>query len=217
MGALSTRYVASLCCCRLLSSCELFCVRAAISDTHTHSLSIRTLRTHSLTQSHTVEYWTYQSTGKGKISPDRIRRLEEIGMEWDPQRAQWKSMVAKLKVFAEAHGHCKVPKGYQVDPELANWVRNQRLEYANLLRGKRSRMTQERTDLLNSMGFRWSTSMPSKSKNHRGARAAAMATAATEPPVAEASATVVETAAPAAQQVPEEMAVPDDAGQGIEV
>ena len=52
----------------------------------------------------------------------------------------------------------KSPRGYQLDPELANWVRNQRLEYANQQRGKRTRMTQDRIDLLNSMGFMWSTS-----------------------------------------------------------
>ena len=46
-------------------------------------------------------------------------------------------MFGKLQSFNEEHGHCKVPKGYTRDLELANWVRNQRLEYANLQRGKK--------------------------------------------------------------------------------
>jgi hypothetical protein len=49
-------------------------------------------------------------TGNGKITPDRISRLEAIGFEWDPQRAQWNLMFDKLKQFKEEVGHCKVPK-----------------------------------------------------------------------------------------------------------
>jgi hypothetical protein len=172
-----------------------------------------------------VEYWAYQSTGKGKITPERIRKLEEISMEWDPQRAQWNAMVAKLKVFAKIHGHCKVPKGYQVDPELANWVRNQRLEYANQLRGKRSRMTQDRVDLLNSMGFKWSTSMPTKAKSSKGRATTSArprsgqtddAKAASEQPVVEA---VIVEAAPHQVEGPQKKGgeEPDALGEGISV
>jgi len=65
-------------------------------------------------------------------------------------------MFTRLQAFHAAHGHCRVPKGYTSDRELANWVRNQRLEYTNLQRGKKSRMTPERLDLLTAMGFTWS-------------------------------------------------------------
>ena len=71
-------------------------------------------------------------------------------------------MFEKLKEFKQYVGHCKVPKGYAKDPELANWVRNQRLEHANMIKGKRSRMTDERFQMLDAMGFKWSTTMPSK-------------------------------------------------------
>lgn len=50
------------------------------------------------------------------------------------------------------------------DTELANWVRNQRLEYANQQRNKKTRMTQERLNLLNSLGFTWSNPMPSRAQ-----------------------------------------------------
>jgi hypothetical protein len=85
-------------------------------------------------------------------------------IQWDPQRAQWNIMFDKLRQFAEEYGHCKVPKGYNKDPELANWVRNQRLEYANMQRNKKARMTQDRLYLLKGIGFRWSTPMPSRSR-----------------------------------------------------
>jgi hypothetical protein len=69
-------------------------------------------------------------------------------------------MFEKLQEFAKDNEHCKVPKGYIKDPELANWVRNQRLEYANLQRNKKTRMTADRVDRLNEMGFKWSTAVP---------------------------------------------------------
>jgi hypothetical protein len=81
-------------------------------------------------------------------------------LQWDPQRAQWNIMFQKLQEFAKDNDHCKVPKGYIKDPELANWVRNQRLEYANLQRNKKTRMTADRVDRLNEMGFKWSTAVP---------------------------------------------------------
>jgi hypothetical protein len=49
-------------------------------------------------------------TGGGKITPERIARLEAIGFEWDPQKAQWNQMFEKLQTFAADLGHCKVPK-----------------------------------------------------------------------------------------------------------
>jgi hypothetical protein len=81
-------------------------------------------------------------------------------LQWDPQRAQWNIMFQKLQEFAKENDHCKVPKGYIKDPELANWVRNQRLEYANLQRNKKTRMTADRVERLNEMGFKWSTAVP---------------------------------------------------------
>jgi hypothetical protein len=129
--------------------------------------------------------------GHGKITPERIARLEGMGFEWDPQRAQWNHMFEKLKQFKEEVGHCKVPKvrfirrpnpcslvpvnpelvllflptvlqGYTKDPELANWVRNQRLEHANMIKGKKSRMTEDRFKKLDEAGFKWSTTTPTK-------------------------------------------------------
>lgn len=55
-------------------------------------------------------------------------------------------------------------QGYTRDPELANWVRNQRLEHANMAKGKKSRMTPERFKLLDDLGFRWS-GVVSKQRN----------------------------------------------------
>ena len=44
-----------------------------------------------------VEYWIFQQKGTAKITEERIARLNSIGFEWDPQKAQWEKMFAKLK------------------------------------------------------------------------------------------------------------------------
>lgn len=74
-------------------------------------------------------------------------------------------MYKKLQDFCRQHGHAKVPKGYTKDVELANWVRNQRLEHRNWQQQKRSRMTQERFELLDKLGFVWSQQTSSSTSN----------------------------------------------------
>jgi hypothetical protein len=105
--------------------------------------------------------------------------LESIGFEWDPQRAQWNIMYSKLQAFQREARHCKVPKGYTKDPELANWVRNQRLEHANMTKNKKSRMTQDRFQMLDDLGFKWSTTMPHKTTPKTKKSAVVVTTTAT--------------------------------------
>jgi hypothetical protein len=102
-----------------------------------------------------VEFWMLKQKKSGKITQSRIDKLDSIGFEWDPQKSKWNRMFRRLVDFKTEHGHCMVPKGYKEDKELANWVRNQRLEYHNLETNKKCRMTTERKDSLNSIGFQW--------------------------------------------------------------
>mmetsp|Transcript_20107 Transcript_20107/g.42418 ORF Transcript_20107/g.42418 Transcript_20107/m.42418 type:complete len:652 (+) Transcript_20107:108-2063(+) len=114
-----------------------------------------------------VEYWIFQQKGSAKITEERIARLNAIGFEWDPQKAQWEKMFAKLQEFNKEFSHCRVPKGYDKDWELANWVRNQRLEQANLSKeGKKSRMTPERFKRLDNLGFKWSSPTPARARRN---------------------------------------------------
>jgi len=114
-----------------------------------------------------VEYWIFQQTETAKITEERIGRLDAIDFEWDPQKAQWDKMFEKLKEYKKENNHCRVPKGYEKDWELANWVRNQRLEQANLSKlGKKSRMTPERFKLLDDLGFKWSIATPARANRN---------------------------------------------------
>lgn len=60
--------------------------------------------------------------------------------------SRWDSMVRKLKAYHKKHGHCRVPRVYEADQVLSNWVHNQRYSKA---------LTQERIDILNDLDFAW--------------------------------------------------------------
>ena len=48
---------------------------------------------------------------KGKLSPDRIQRLEAIGFIWCRQEHAWDEMYQRLVRYKSAHGDCNVPSG----------------------------------------------------------------------------------------------------------
>jgi hypothetical protein len=52
--------------------------------------------------------------GNGKITQERISKLEGIGFEWDPQNAKWEIMFQRLKNFKVCiyldEYRCNVPR-----------------------------------------------------------------------------------------------------------
>lgn len=61
-----------------------------------------------------------------RLAPDRVRRLDEIGFEWDPIGTRWEEMFQRLVEFKNECGHTNVPQRSPKYEELATWVRNQR-------------------------------------------------------------------------------------------
>ena len=59
---------------------------------------------------------------KGKLEPEREKRLNELGFCWDPQEEAWEEMFGQLVEFNKKTGHCNVPRGYDDNPErLQRW------------------------------------------------------------------------------------------------
>ncbi len=86
---------------------------------------------------------------QGELSPDRKRRLESLGVEWDPESASWRERFVQLHVLYEKQG--KYPDSLGHDPKLSQWVTNQR-------RKKRiGNLTIEQIEALDSIGFPWDT------------------------------------------------------------
>lgn len=74
--------------------------------------------------------------------------LNSIGFVWNTVTAMWEERFRRLGDWKQAHGHCAVPIA---QGELGTWVSKQRQ-----LR-KRGKLTAEKIEALNSLGFTWST------------------------------------------------------------
>jgi len=67
----------------------------------------------------------------------------------------WSLQYKRLTEYKRSHGHTAVPARYSSDPKLGHWVMTQRRQYQLLKKGKSSRMTKERVDLLDQLDFQW--------------------------------------------------------------
>eukprot|EP00542_Grammatophora_oceanica_P009752 CAMPEP_0194039162 /NCGR_PEP_ID=MMETSP0009_2-20130614/11322_1 /TAXON_ID=210454 /ORGANISM="Grammatophora oceanica, Strain CCMP 410" /LENGTH=541 /DNA_ID=CAMNT_0038681903 /DNA_START=54 /DNA_END=1679 /DNA_ORIENTATION=- len=101
----------------------------------------------------------------------RISRLNDIGFVWDPLEEQWKEKYDRLVAFQKDHNSTLVPRDYDADPELGNWVQQQRDMYGEFasivdaeelkesIRRAKTGLTVEgivsRITRLNDVGFVW--------------------------------------------------------------
>jgi len=71
---------------------------------------------------------------------------------------KWKKMYEKLVGYKEKHGHCMVPLRCTYDPKLnalGRWVGNQRFFYKKYKNGESNRITLQRINALDKIGFVW--------------------------------------------------------------
>ena len=98
-------------------------------------------------------YWVHrqrQDYKQGKMDPERVRRLRELGFRWDCFEENWEGRCWLLAEFKEVHGHCNVPDRYEVNGiKLGYWVQRQRQDY------KQGDMDPERGRRLEDLGFKW--------------------------------------------------------------
>lgn len=87
------------------------------------------------------------------LTAERERLLEELGFVWDSHASGWEERLNELRDFKDKHGHCRVPKTYAENPQLAIWVKCQRRQFKLYSEGKDSNMTNERIHKLKRLGF----------------------------------------------------------------
>lgn len=85
-----------------------------------------------------------------RLAPDRVRRLDEVGFEWDPIGTRWEEMFQQLVEFKKEQGHTNVPQRSPEYAELATWVRNQRAAKTH-----NRPIIAERGKRLDEIGFVW--------------------------------------------------------------
>jgi hypothetical protein len=87
------------------------------------------------------------------MTADRIEELNTIGFVWHSHASAWQTKLNELKEFEQRKGHCNVPSNYPTNPPLAAWIRCQRRHCRLWKADSNSAMTQQRYDLLESLGF----------------------------------------------------------------
>ena len=87
---------------------------------------------------------------RGRLDESYQRRLEELGISWDPLDDQWERNFALLKQFKEREGHCNVPISHEEDGvKLGIWLSTQRTSM------KEEKLDESRQRRLEELGVRW--------------------------------------------------------------
>lgn len=85
----------------------------------------------------------------GKLSQDRIQKLEVIGFICCRQEHAWNEMCQRLVRYRKAFGDCDVPSDWKKDPQLGSWIVKQRY------RKRKGLLREERVRKLDEFGMRW--------------------------------------------------------------
>ena len=104
-------------------------------------------------ENQSLAYWVQKQRLQYKqliLSEERVNMLDSVGFNWDGSKEKlWWDKYEELKLYKSKYGHCNVPQTYNNQP-LANWVQRQRAQF------KQKKMSEERVNMLNAVGFRWS-------------------------------------------------------------
>ena len=94
-----------------------------------------------------------QRARRERLDESYQRRLENLGMSWDPLAEQWERHFALLEQYCEREGHCDVPRSHEEDEvKLGIWVDTQR----QVRKGKQGVLGADRIKRLDNLGIRWS-------------------------------------------------------------
>lgn len=99
--------------------------------------------------------------GREYLQPDLVEKfnhLSAMGFGFDVFRSRrgersWDDSFNLLQQYRHETGSCRVPHHYKADFRLGSWVAVQRKEYKMAVQGKPSRLTHERIQRLESVGF----------------------------------------------------------------
>ena len=87
----------------------------------------------------------------GKLSDDKIKRLEEISFEWNSLNSRWESNYANAKAYFEKHGNLYVANDYVLPDgfRLGQWLASQKADY------KKGKLDNKKIVLLERLGISW--------------------------------------------------------------
>lgn len=100
--------------------------------------------------------WIHDQTQlytKGKLSQDRIDKLNKLGIRWKPQQDKWITYYKYAKQYFKEIGNLDVPYDFEIDGiSLGRWIGVQRQAY----RGRQDTcLTKEQIKKLDAIGMLW--------------------------------------------------------------
>ncbi len=107
----------------------------------------------------TTQRRIYVGTVNGKLTRERIDKLDEIGMVWESRRdISWQKYFEAAKEYYENHGDLNVKALYVNDDDikLGSWIQNLRTSRKSKMCNRY--LTQERIEALNKIGMIWEVS-----------------------------------------------------------
>jgi hypothetical protein len=94
-------------------------------------------------------------SNKSSMTEERLLALEDLEFCWDAHTTQWQERFLELRAFVSDEGHANVPTQYSKNRQLATWVKCQRRQHKLWKAGDRANITEDRMQLLESVGFKW--------------------------------------------------------------
>lgn len=157
-----------------------------------HVLNVVCPEKHTLPKKHPI--WAtgqrklrHEFVVKGTIPSDtteemlkyNIEVLDRVGFTWEFRKQRtWEDYFDDLKEFHTQNGHCRIP---QVHPQLGEWAKRMRKQYANYQRRQEEAangslitpfrkarghvLTSERIEAMNKLGFVWKIRAHRQGKN----------------------------------------------------
>ena len=90
---------------------------------------------------------------KGSLSPERIKKISDLGFKWDPDVEKWEIGFQHLQEFYKRENHYRVPARYKENGyPLGGWVSHQR--------SGKDVLSPERLERLDALGFIWNARTP---------------------------------------------------------
>lgn len=92
--------------------------------------------------------WQRKAFYEGKLSQERMDRLNELRFPWSIQEGYWMKMYDALLEFKKNFGHTRVPFQWEKNHKLADWVYRTKVHKESL--------EIQKVELLDGIGFDWS-------------------------------------------------------------
>jgi superfamily II DNA or RNA helicase/ribosome modulation factor len=114
------------------------------------------LQTYKTSEGYNLGHWQTtqrQIYKRGKLLPDRIKRLKQVGFIWDTLEAAFEKGFRETLKYKEQTGNPNTPQGYETSEgfKLGIWQNGQRQSY------KKGKMPADRIKRFEEIGFVWDT------------------------------------------------------------